>query len=193
MSAGRPGPEIVTERLRLRLPQAGDAVEIARYYTDNSNHLEEFGPARDEAFYTEAYWQVRIAQMRDEFDRDASVGFFVHLKDEPSEVIGQANIFNIARKSFQCGTLGYSIAKAHEGRGYMTEACGAVVSYAFETMNLHRVQAGHLPENLASGAVLRKLGFTPEGYARDYLYFHGRWRDHVLLAKTNPDWKVGGA
>ncbi|UYV12433.1 MAG: GNAT family N-acetyltransferase [Phycisphaera sp.] len=192
MSAGRPTPDLRTERLPVRFPHVADAEGIARYYTNNSEHLEEFGPARDEAFYTEAYWQVRIAQMRDEFDRDASVGFFVYLKDEPSEVIGQANVFNIARKSFQCGTLGYSIAKAHEGRGYMTEACRAVVSYAFETMNLHRVQAGHLPENLASGAVLRKLGFLPEGYARDFLYFHGRWRDHVLHAITNPDWKDTG-
>ena len=42
------------------------------------------------------------------------------------------------------------------------------------------------PENRRSLAVLARSGFTDEGLARDYLYIAGAWRDHRLLALTNP-------
>lgn len=193
MSAGRSPPALRTSRLRVRFPSARDAGAITRYYAENRVHLERFGYSRSESFYTEDFWRSRIAEMLEEFHAGVAVAFFAFSKEDDSEVIGQVNLFNIARKVFQCATMGYSVAAAHEGRGYTTEACRAVLEYAFGDLNLHRVQAGHLPENLASAAVLRKLGFVPEGYARDYLYFHGRWRDHVLLAKTNPDWEDVGA
>jgi len=192
MNAGRSRPDLRTERLRVRFPHVDDAEAIARYYTENRAYLEHFGPSRPDSFYSEEFWRSRVAEMAEDFAADVAVAFFVYRKEADSEVIGQINLFNIARKVFQCATMGYSVAEEHQGRGYMTEACRAVVEYAFTQMNLHRVQAGHLPENLASGAVLRKLGFAPEGYARDYLYFHGKWRDHVLHAITNPDWKDTG-
>ena len=47
------------------------------------------------------------------------------------------------------------------------------------------------PNNERSGRLLRSLGFTVEGYARDYLYIDGAWRDHVLTAKIRDD-AVGG-
>ncbi len=48
---------------------------------------------------------------------------------------------------------------------------------------LHRVMATHLPENLRSARLLRRLGFAVEGYARDFLQINGRWRDTVLLSR----------
>ena len=42
------------------------------------------------------------------------------------------------------------------------------------------------PENGRSLAVLARLGFADEGLARHYLYIDGAWRDHRLLAITNP-------
>ena len=44
----------------------------------------------------------------------------------------------------------------------------------------------HLPTNVASAQLLRRLGFTVDGYARDYLYIDGAWRDHVLTSITSP-------
>jgi len=50
------------------------------------------------------------------------------------------------------------------------------------------VMAGYVPRNRRSAAVLRRAGFTVEGYARDYLLINGHWEDHILTAITNPDW-----
>jgi ribosomal-protein-alanine N-acetyltransferase len=47
--------------------------------------------------------------------------------------------------------------------------------------------ANYQPGNERSARLLRRLGFVPEGFARDYLYIAGAWRDHVLTAKNNPD------
>jgi ribosomal-protein-alanine N-acetyltransferase len=69
----------------------------------------------------------------------------------------------------------------------MTEALRAVCAHAFTQMGLHRIQANHLPENLRSAAVLQRLGFEVEGYARSFLLIDGRWRDHVLTALVAPD------
>ncbi|MFQ5438873.1 MAG: GNAT family N-acetyltransferase, partial [Paracoccaceae bacterium] len=63
----------------------------------------------------------------------------------------------------------------------------AVVHHAFTSLDLSRVQAGCLPENTASRALLEKAGFKYEGVAQSYLQIAGRWRTHVLYAKLRSD------
>ena len=83
--------------------------------------------------------------------------------------------------------LGYSIDATYEGLGLAREAVGAIVTYAFETLRLHRVEANYQPSNARSAALLRALEFVIEGYARDYLFLDGAWRDHILTSRTNPN------
>ena len=45
--------------------------------------------------------------------------------------------------------------------------------------------ANYVPSNRKSASVLARLGFTIEGYAREYLFIDGAWRDHVLTSLTN--------
>ena len=65
------------------------------------------------------------------------------------------------------GELGYWIGADHWGQGYATEAALAVLSFAFDTLVLHRIQARHFTRNPASGRVLQKLGMQLEGIHRD--------------------------
>ncbi|HEX7775607.1 MAG TPA: GNAT family N-acetyltransferase [Parvibaculum sp.] len=62
--------------------------------------------------------------------------------------------------------LGYWIGEPYWNRGFATEAAGALIDYAFDTLGLPGLVAGHFAENHASGRVLTKLGFryTDEGY-----------------------------
>lgn len=47
--------------------------------------------------------------------------------------------------------------------------------------------ANYLPQNQRSAALLKRLGFSVEGYARDYLKINGEWQDHILTSLVNSD------
>ena len=59
--------------------------------------------------------------------------------------------------------MGYRIARKHWGTGIATEAGGAKLRFARDTLRLPRIIAGHFLDNPASGRVLRKIGFQPTG------------------------------
>jgi ribosomal-protein-alanine N-acetyltransferase len=69
----------------------------------------------------------------------------------------------------------------------MSEALPAVVHYAFNELDLSRLEAACLPKNIASRKVLEKSGFKYEGVAQSYLQIAGRWRNHVLYANLRYD------
>jgi ribosomal-protein-alanine N-acetyltransferase len=99
------------------------------------------------------------------------------------------NLNQIARGVLHRAVLGYGLAADRQGQGLMVEACRRVIDYAFDDLRLHRVSADYVPHNVRSAAVLKRLGFTVEGYARDYLLINGRWEDHVRTGLVNPRWK----
>ncbi|MEM8659189.1 MAG: GNAT family protein, partial [Pseudomonadota bacterium] len=72
-------------------------------------------------------------------------------------------------------------------QGYMREALGAVVQFAFRDLGLSRIEAATLPENGPSRALLESSGFKYEGVAQSYLQIAGRWRTHVLYANLRND------
>lgn len=77
----------------------------------------------------------------------------------------------------------YWIAKGHWGRGYATEAAGAVLRIA-RTLGHRRIVAGHFADNPASGRVLRKLGFVPTGRpGRRFSLARGGMVDSVEYAR----------
>ena len=76
----------------------------------------------------------------------------------------------------------------HAGQGFMTEALGLMLGFAFGRLRLHRVEAACLPHNGPSRAVLAKNGFREEGYAKEYLCIDGRWQDHVLFGLLHDEW-----
>ena len=67
------------------------------------------------------------------------------------------------------------------------EAIEATVHHAFTRLDISRVEAACLPENIASRGLLEKTGFKYEGVAQSYLQIDGRWRTHVLYAQLRGD------
>jgi ribosomal-protein-alanine N-acetyltransferase len=85
--------------------------------------------------------------------------------------------------------LGYWIGRPHWGRGYATEASAALLRWAFDTLDLHRVHGAHLGRNPASGVVLRKVGMRHEGRLRSHFQKWGVMEDldlYGILADELP-------
>ncbi|NKB99923.1 MAG: GNAT family N-acetyltransferase [Pseudomonadales bacterium] len=157
------------------------------YYSTNREHLAKWEPNRDADFYTHKYWERWIGEVRESAEAGTTCHFVAFSPaDDLERVAGVCNLTNISRGVFQACIMGYSIGAVYSGRGLMREIVSEVVTYAFNTLELHRVMANHMPENERSARVLADLGFQREGLAQSYLKIGGRWRDHILTAKINP-------
>lgn len=115
--------------------------------------------------------------------------YFVICLDGTGEIAGSVNLSQIFRKAFQNAYLGYMLGAPFTGYGYMTEAVGLALRFAFVELGLHRVEANVQPSNLPSIRVLERNGFSKEGFSRRYLKIGGRWRDHERWAIIREDWK----
>lgn len=183
-------PVLETARLRLTLPTPADAPRLLAFVRDNRAHFARWDPAPPGDYYTAAFWRDRLQMARSDFTAGRSVRLVINRRDDPAgRVVGECNFNNFVRGVFQACYLGYRIDHRDEGQGLMHEALIAAIEYVFDELNLHRIMANYLPVNERSGRLLRRLGFTVEGYARDYLRIAGSWEDHILTSLTNPQWK----
>lgn len=177
---------IETERLTLRLPLVADVPAVIRYYRENRDHLQPFSPTFASDFLDEAVWLEQVRMRQNEFALGESFRSFLFTRSAPQRIVGNLNLTQVQRGFSQSCFLGYNLARDEQGKGYMTEAVMGAVTFAFDTLRLHRVAASYMPSNVRSGAVLERCGFQIEGHAKAYLLINGRWEDHVLTAITNP-------
>ena len=85
--------------------------------------------------------------------------------------------------------IGYALGRAHWGNGYMHEALQAVLTYAFEKLEFHRIEADVDPRNAASIRTLERLGFQREGYLRQRWQVNGEIQDALFYGLLRPDWQ----
>ncbi len=86
-------------------------------------------------------------------------------------------------------SLVYCLSQAAWGQGYATEAARALLRWAFETLDLNRVQAETDTRNAASARVLEKLGFRREGTLREDCVVNGEVSDSWVYGLIRSDWR----
>jgi [ribosomal protein S5]-alanine N-acetyltransferase len=90
---------------------------------------------------------------------------------------------------YRSASLGYCLADAVWGHGYATEAARALLQWAFDTLDLNRVQAETDTRNLASARVLEKLGFIREGTLREDCIVNGEVSDSWVFGLLRREWQ----
>jgi RimJ/RimL family protein N-acetyltransferase len=86
--------------------------------------------------------------------------------------------------------LGYWLVPAARGRGLATRALGLALAWMFEELGLERAEIETEPDNLASRALARRLGFVEEGLLRGrHLEEDGRRADAVIYGLLRSDWR----
>ncbi|WP_367988775.1 ribosomal protein S5-alanine N-acetyltransferase [Vibrio sp. NTOU-M3] len=175
----------------LRTAEPTDAAMIVEYFNQNREHLKEWEPKREEAFFTLEGWTRKLIKLN-ELHR-IGLGFYLLILDKESGAMqGTISFSSLSRFPLHACNVGYSLAKTAQGKGVMTTALRLAVNYMFSIQNMHRIMASYMPRNKRSEAVLSRAGFMQEGFAKDYLLINGKWEDHNLTAIINPDWKEEG-
>jgi ribosomal-protein-alanine N-acetyltransferase len=160
-------------RVFIRLPTAADADEfIAAAKASRALH-GQWVDAPDDA--------VKFAAYLERLKTGNNFPLLVCRLDT-QQIVGAVNISNAIMGAFRSAFLGYYAFAGHERQGFMREGLRAVVQHAFGQLKLHRLEANIQPENVASIALVRSVGFKLEGYSPRYLKIFGRWRDHERWA-----------
>ncbi|WP_278921320.1 MULTISPECIES: GNAT family N-acetyltransferase [Pseudophaeobacter] len=175
-----------TERLTLRPPVHSDFQPWAALRLKSQAYLTPWEPAwaadhlGRKSFTNRVYWAQRS------ISSGTALPLFL-IRREDQAIVGAITLDNIRRGPAMAGTLGYWTGQPFGRQGYMREAIGTVVHYAYGKLDLSRIEAACLPENTASRGLLEKSGFKYEGVAQSYLQIAGRWRTHVLYAALRHD------
>lgn len=106
---------------------------------------------------------------------------------ETSKLIGDCALKILADDARQA-ELGFTLSRAYQGRGLAFEAISGILDYVFKTLGLHRVIAIADCENLASVALLERLGMRREGHFIQNTWFKGKWGDEYLYAILGEEW-----
>jgi [ribosomal protein S5]-alanine N-acetyltransferase len=186
ISLSEPLPAIAGERVVMRAPQMADYAEWAQLREQSRLFLMPWEPIWPDDDLTRAAYRRRLRRYADDQRTDQAYPFFL-FRCEDNALVGGLTLANIRRGVAQAGSIGYWVGSPYAGRGYMTDAVRALIPFAFRTLHLHRVEAACIPANKASIGLLEKVGFTREGYAREYLCINGVWQDHLLYARLKND------
>jgi [ribosomal protein S5]-alanine N-acetyltransferase len=152
-------PEISTGRLIIRIPREGDVPALLKFNEEQQEHFRPWFPVNALTPTREMVLKA-VADRRQLAREDRGYRFNLFLQDSPGDVIGLCSIADVRRGAIQQAVLGYGLGHQFQGRGIMTEAVRAAVSFAFEDLDLHRLEGSYMPANEKSAAILESLGFV---------------------------------
>jgi RimJ/RimL family protein N-acetyltransferase len=173
-----PGPSILLREFR-----TGDVDDAFRVVGDE--RVTKF-LSFDSRSYKQAAAMISAAVARTS-DNPRSEYYLAVATPDKDRLVG---FIRLALGGVAAAKLGYAVAADHWGKGYATEAVQIMLKFAFERLELHRVTAAIGPDNDASLAVVRKIGFLAEGRLRDHVFTNGAWRDSLLYSLLSDDFLV---
>lgn len=180
--------ELSGERVRLVAPRPEHYEEWRSLRRESRGFLSRWEPAWPRDHLDRSAYRRRLRRYEEERAAGRAYPFFLFARrDDGGALVGGLGLSHVRRGAAMTATLGYWIGAPYQRRGYMTDAIRTAVRFAFDDLELHRIEAACLEENGPSRALLLKCGFEEEGRARSYLKIDGRWRDHVLYARLSAD------
>jgi len=155
--------KLTTPRLILRALRKSDAAYIAKYIGDREISRNLLVVPHPYTLKDAREFLARCAEKARQRKRDNYI-FALELKSE-RHYIGQIGIREI--NDFNgTATLGYWLGRPYHRQGLMSEALAAILKFAFSKLKLRRLNVTAFAENRASNALIKKIGFTHEGFAR---------------------------
>ena len=176
-------PTLETPRLILRRIAMSDAKDIFAYSCDEEVARHVLWTAQKSVSEAKDYCRFMMRKYRN--DEPSSWGI---IEKATGKLVGTIGFMDYSEDNASV-EVGYSLARWLWNGGYMTEALTCVIDYAFEHMDLNRIEAQHELTNPSSGRVMEKCGMRTEGVLRQRLYNKGKYVDVALYAILRCDWR----
>ena len=172
-----PFPILETDRLVLRRIDDNDAPQIFKLRSDPE--VMKFVPRPLATTIGDA--KEHIANINAKIAKNDGINWAITLKGT-IDFIGIIGHFCIKKEHFR-SEVGYMLLPEFHGNGIMSEALAVVMTYGFNELKLHSVEAIIGPENYASAKVLENNGFIKEAHFIENEYFEGKFLDTVVYSK----------
>ncbi|MGE0764998.1 MAG: GNAT family N-acetyltransferase [Hyphomicrobiaceae bacterium] len=182
----RSGPPLRNGRVLLVEPDIRHYEMWSLLRESSRQHLEPFEPAWSPDELSRGAFRRRLRRYRLDRRRGTGAAFLIQ-RAADNTLLGGVTLTNIRRGVTQSASVGYWIGLPFIRQGYASEALEGVLRYAFEQLELNRVEAACMPRNRASIGVLERAAFRHEGLARRYLMINGTFEDHLLFARLRHD------
>ncbi|MFC5289895.1 GNAT family N-acetyltransferase [Actinokineospora guangxiensis] len=171
-----------SERLTVRRFRAADAPAFAAYRSEpDVAHYQSWS-----APFPDADARRLVAEFATDDPRQP--GWFQYAVElrATGELVGDVAVG--LHENLRQADLGFTVAPAHQRRGYAREAVTAVLGHLFTERGLLRVAAECDARNTASAALLAALGFRREGLRREHTLLKGEWTDDLLFGLLAREW-----
>ncbi|PWN64460.1 GNAT family N-acetyltransferase [Chryseobacterium oncorhynchi] len=172
-------PVLETERLILRQLTLNDSEDLFEYFSQDE--VMEYYDL--DTFKTLEDAQHIIQHFNSEFKERKGFRWALELKSE-KKVIGTCGYHNWYHEHFKA-EIGYELNPLYWQQSFMKEAILPILTFGFESMRLHRVDAFIDPANISSEKLLSSLNFQEEGTMRDYFFEKGKFVDAKLFGLIN--------
>jgi len=172
-----------TARLTLRFMDERDIDALYAVYSDPLVARYLSRPAQTERAQAEKMMSNVLAGYED----GSGINFGIVRRDD-GQLMGNCMFFRFHEESRRA-EIGYSMARAYWGHGYMNEALVALIDHGFGPLGLNRIEADIDPRNDSSAKSLLRLGFTKEGVLRERWIVAGEVSDTAYYGLLARDWR----
>lgn len=175
----------VNEHISLKTLTSQDSAIFYQAIADNKAHLRKWIPWVDQMnneqdairFLKQGEGQMRIQKC-------ILKGIFYD-----HELIGCIEMQNWNHE-LKKANVGYWLVQGAQGKGIMLAVGKRFLAYLFQHLHLNKIELWHMPENLRSATLAKRLGFKIEGVLRDSFLHHGKFCDLVVQGLLKSEFKI---
>lgn len=178
---------LTTQNLVLRPPELADLPFFARWI--NQPEMRQFLAVRTP--YSELAEQDWLERIMRPSTPPTDITFAIDLvENDTRTLIGTMGLHQIDWFNRRAMTGSYIGDPQHRGKGYGREAKLALLKYAFDTLDLQKIDSEANASNIASQKCLLACGYQQEGVRRSTCFINGQRVDSVLFGITAAEWRA---
>lgn len=177
-------PTLETERLKLRKITLDDAQDVFNYASEPD--VSKFVPWEAHQSIEDSYHFINYILKQYE---EAKLAPWAMEFKQNKKVIGTMDFVAWFPRHFRA-EIGFILSKEYWGMGLVVEAATKVIQFGFEKMELNKIEASCMVENVQSQRVLQKLGMKLEGISREKYFIKGKFRDMANYSILKSEYEI---